>query len=545
MHDGSWPNLAIQDIEIDPSDANTVLVGSAGAGAFLTTDGGATWSFGHGGTGGLSVNEVSRSPSGAPIYLGASSVAVWKSDTGASFAPSSTGIGSLNVFSVAANPNDPDELAVAFQGQNDGGVYTSLDGGLTWSLEALPGTRFNTVAFAPGGTLYSVSDGPTTIAAEGVYRRDPTAWTSIGPDQGPQFESELFPLIFSANDPNLILTAGSDFGVAGAEPTIWRSSDAGASWTKAYEGTVANQDVLALAILPDGTDQTVVAAFQDLGAAQVGGALRSTDNGQSWVGSSTGLAAGVQGTGLATSAFDANLVFLADNDFGAGGVYRSTDGGQTWASTGFAGRAFAVFTDPLREARLLLAQQTGPKASLSNDGGATFGAFDDGLGSAGTVRGAAYGGAGQCGRMLLATSTGAYARVASCPLEGDVESISLSAGGAQALDLGWGIDGANATYWILGSVTGTDPGVTIAGLHLPLNFDFYLQLSLLHPNQVPLVGSLASFDAVGSGSASFVVPLGVDPAFVGTTFHHAFAAFVPAPLAVLGASNPVAVTIAP
>jgi photosystem II stability/assembly factor-like uncharacterized protein len=547
LHDGTWPLTVINDVEVDSADPNRIYVASAGAGVFRSSDGGATWGFGFGGSGGLSVNEVEVAPSGtAPVFLGASSAAVWKASAGVAFTPSSVGIGSLNAYSVVANPLDPDELAVAFQGLNDGGVYTSLDGGQTWGLEALPGTRFNTVAYAPDGVLYAVSDGPTSIAPEGVYRRDPGGWTSIGPDQGTLFESELFPLTFSASDPDLLLTAGSDFGVAGAEPTIWRSPDGGASWTKVYEGADDNEDVMALAIVPDGTDQTVVAAYRDLGAVQDGGALRSTDGGQSWIDSSTGLPSGAQGRGLAAPAYLPGLVYLADDDFGAGGIYRSLDGGQTWSSTGYVGQTLAVFTDPLRPARLFLAQGfSAPKAKRSVDAGATFQPYDDGLAAAGPVNGASFD-AGDCGRMLFATGTGAYARVVSCPLEGDVETVSLASGGTQALDLAWGPEGVGATYWVVGSVSGTSPGTTVAGLHVPLNFDFYFQLALIQPNQVPLVASLATLDAAGQGAAAFVVPLGVDPAFVGVTFHHAYAVFQTSPaLAVLGASNAVAVTIAP
>ena len=68
------------------------------------------------------------------------------------------------VFSVDANPNDPQELAIAFQGLNDGGVQTSANGGLTWSNEPVPPTRYDTVRFAPDGTLYAISDGPSSVA---------------------------------------------------------------------------------------------------------------------------------------------------------------------------------------------------------------------------------------------------------------------------------------------------------------------------------------------------------------------------------------------
>ncbi|MEM7305940.1 MAG: hypothetical protein AAF682_04685 [Planctomycetota bacterium] len=546
IHDGTWPSLVIQDIERDPANASTLLVASAGSGIFRSTDDGASWDFGYGGTDGLSVNEVSVTPSGAaPVFAGNSSVAVWRSDDGLTFAPSSAGIGSLNTVSVAANPLNADELAVAFQGLNDGGVYTSTNGGTTWELEPLPGTRFNTVGFAPNGTLYAISDGPTTIAVEGLYRRDPVSWTAIGPDQGPQFESELYALAFSESDPGLILTGGSDFGVAGAEATIWQTTNGGEIWNKAYEAVPANDEVRSLVILADGTDQIAVAAFDDASSAADGGVLRSVDSGASWADSSSGLPVGVQCRGLSASAFDPNLLYVADNDFGAGGLFRSFDGGQTWSSTGFAGRTFGVVADRLRPGRIFIAQSTAPLSSRSEDGGATFAPFDAGLGGAGTLNQLTVA-RGDCEALLLATGTGTYRRAASCELEADDAPLSASAGGSQALDLAAGPDAAGASYWVVGSATGTEPGTTLAGLTLPLVFDFYFLLSLTNPNQVPLVNSFATLDALGQGSAAFTVPAGSDPVFVGVTFYHAYATFLPGPVTVvLGASNAVSATIAP
>ncbi|MCH7705340.1 MAG: hypothetical protein IIB61_09515, partial [Planctomycetes bacterium] len=239
LHDESWPSLVIHDIDVDPNNANVIYAGSAGSGVFRTTDGGDTWTFFVGGSGSLSLNSVRFAPGDSTrILLGASSVGVLQStDAGDSFLPSSVGIGALNVVSAAAHPNDEAHLAIAFQGLNDGGVFSSINSGKNWFLEPLPPTRYNTVLFSPDGTLYALSDGPSTIAPEGLYRRNGDGtWTGLGPDQGAQFESELFAMRFSQNDEGLIMLGGSDFGVAGFEPTIWRSVDAGASWTKVHEG---------------------------------------------------------------------------------------------------------------------------------------------------------------------------------------------------------------------------------------------------------------------------------------------------------------------
>ena len=230
LHDGTWPILVVEDIAVDPNDAARIFVAIDGGGVNRTTDGGVTWQIGIGGSQALAGRSIRFRP-GNPqeLFLGTSSLAVFHSTNGGdTFVQSSEGISELDLFSIDANPLNPDEIAVAFQGQNNGGVLSSTDGGAAWHLESAPPTRYSAVRFAPDGTLYAISSGPSSVAQEGLYRRENNgSWTPLGPDQGPLYESDLNTMRFSLNNPNLILLGGSDFGVAGFEGTIWRSTDAG------------------------------------------------------------------------------------------------------------------------------------------------------------------------------------------------------------------------------------------------------------------------------------------------------------------------------
>jgi hypothetical protein len=220
------------------------------------------------------------------------SLAVFRSaDGGDSFTQSADGISELGLTAIRANPFDPDELAVSFEGQNDGGVLTSTDGGTSWTVEAAPPTRYSTVGLGPDGSLYAISSGPSSVAPEGLYRRTSDGgWQPLGPDQGTLFESDLDTVAFSADDPDLILLGGADFGIAGSEATIWRSGDRGGSWSKVYE--VGAIDVVNDIEVVTGGGGQAVAVWYDASGENVGGALRSTNGGQSWSPSSTGLPAG-------------------------------------------------------------------------------------------------------------------------------------------------------------------------------------------------------------------------------------------------------------
>ena len=494
LHDGTWPSLVIQDIAIDPNAANVILVGTAGKGVFRSVNGGLNWAFQIGGTGALSVNSVAFAPgSSTTVFTGSSSNAVWRStDAAASFQASSAGIGALAVYSIGSNPLDGDELAIAFQGLNDGGVYTTLDHGQSWSLAALPPTRYSVVRFAPTGELYAISGGPSSIAPEGLYRRTGATWSSIGPNQGTLFESDLFAMRFSANDPNLIWAAGGDFGVAGAEPTVWRTTNGGGLWTKVYEGVNPNETIRDLHVVDAATDTTLVAAYTDFGSApQVGGVLRSTDGGVVWNPSSTGLTATPQCTSLAASPTDANTLYVSNNVFsGQPAVFESTDAGQTWASTGFVGQAVRVATDLVDPNVLYIAQNGATKVQASTDGGASFSPYDAGLVNVGVVRDLQRS-LGVGSDLLLGTGTGSYAT----DIQGSFESYCAGDGSLGPCPCGntgapgRGCDNSASTGGAKLAASGTvnpDSVVLTSSGELPSALSIFLQGNVdLAPSAVP------------------------------------------------------------
>lgn len=414
LHDETWPILVVEDIAVDPSDAARIFVAIDGGGVNRTTDGGATWQIGIGGTEALAGRSIRFRPGNSQeLFLGTSSLAVFQStNSGDTFVQSSEGISELDLFSIDANPLNPDELAVAFQGLNNGGVLSSLDDGATWQLESAPPTRYSAVRFAPDGTLYAISSGPSTVAQEGLYRRETNgSWTPLGPDQGPLYESDLDTMRFSLNNPNLILLGGADFGVAGFEGTIWRSTDAGQGWTKVFESATGTiERVTDLEIIENGTDQNMVAAWNSESGDNMGGALRSTDAGASWFDSSSGLPAFFRGPQLCASPSNPQtLLISAWLSFESGGLFRTTDGGVSWVSTGWSGNATVgdVACHPTDDQTLFVTQLSGGDAVLrSQDGGATFAPFANGLENVVAPRELAFAGSS---RLLLATAKGSYA----------------------------------------------------------------------------------------------------------------------------------------
>jgi hypothetical protein len=97
----------------------------------------------------------------------------------------------------------------------------------------------------------------------------------------------------------------------------------------------------------------------------------------------------------------------------------------------------------------------------------------------------------------------------------------------------------------MGSFAGTEPGLVFGAWKLPLNPDAYFFLVLNEPDQLPASGFLGVLDDAGDAQAQLILAPGQVQALVGSTVHHAFAAFDIWKAIVSFASNPVSLTFTP
>jgi hypothetical protein len=103
------------------------------------------------------------------------------------------------------------------------------------------------------------------------------------------------------------------------------------------------------------------------------------------------------------------------------------------------------------------------------------------------------------------------------------EQISASRGGRIELRIETSIAQASRPYFVLGTISGALPGLTVDGFLLPLNADAYFGVTLSSPNQPPLSNSSSFLSLFGQGQAAFQLQPGEASAFVGMTAHHALA----------------------
>ena len=107
-------------------------------------------------------------------------------------------------------------------------------------------------------------------------------------------------------------------------------------------------------------------------------------------------------------------------------------------------------------------------------------------------------------------------------LSGTTDSVPLAAGGVVEFALAAGPAFGGKNYLILGSVSGTSPGLPTAGGVLPLNPDAWFDWTALNPNSPLLPQSIGILNNNGLAQAAFVVPPTNNPALVGLEFHYAY-----------------------
>jgi hypothetical protein len=124
-------------------------------------------------------------------------------------------------------------------------------------------------------------------------------------------------------------------------------------------------------------------------------------------------------------------------------------------------------------------------------------------------------------------------------------TISLASGGTQTLDVSLGSAQGGKLYLVLGSASGTTPGISVGAVLVPLVSDGYLLYTLTNPNQFPYSASLGTLHSTGHARARVALPALSDPTLAGLSLHHAAVAIDLAGLVVTAATNAAALTLVP
>lgn len=126
----------------------------------------------------------------------------------------------------------------------------------------------------------------------------------------------------------------------------------------------------------------------------------------------------------------------------------------------------------------------------------------------------------------------------------DTADVSVAAGGSQGLDVYAGPSRAGDIYFVLGSASGTSPGLLLDGIAVPLNLDAYLNFLLVNPNTL-ISSSFGFLDGTGAATAAVNVPAGTSAALAGASVDHAAIVIDSTTFVVSAASNTQGLNLVP
>jgi photosystem II stability/assembly factor-like uncharacterized protein len=379
--------IDIQYLAIDPLTPSTLYANIYGYGVFKSTDAGSSWTAGNNGLPTYTsdgktyiIDSLATDPlTPSTLYAGIRDHVVFKSmDGGGTWTASNTGLRGDEVAALAIDHLTPSTLYAGITSsinQSHFGVYKSTDEGSSWTISSgdLAGIRVSALVSDPltPSTLYA----GTGI---GVYKST---------DGGNRWTASITGLSLSvralAIDP---LTPSTLYAGANGV-TIYKSTDAGSSWTAFNNGLPTSAryreaaQIFTLAIDPN--------IPSNLYAGTHLGVYKSTDGGNNWTAISKGLPTDISNSITYTSpifiiAIDPLTPSTLYAGTSTGGVFKSTDGGNSWttSSSGLQGstvRVNALAIDPLTPSTLY-AGTSGAGVYKSTDRGASWAAMNNGLG---------------------------------------------------------------------------------------------------------------------------------------------------------------------
>lgn len=214
----------VMAIDVDPSNANTIYVGTPGGGCWKSVNGGSTWNVLTDNFSSLSVTAVTVDPSNSnTVFIGCGANRLMKSnDGGTSWNNANTGLGGT-VRKILIHPTNSTIVFAAtsaglYRSTNSGANWTSVYGAAMNDIEFKPGDP--SIVYSCGSNFYRSSDGGATFTqiTSGIIDSD-RSFISVTPA--------------NADYVYMVMANGNEFGY------LFRSTDSGLNFSTRVTGSAA------------------------------------------------------------------------------------------------------------------------------------------------------------------------------------------------------------------------------------------------------------------------------------------------------------------
>lgn len=366
---------------IDPSDSETVYVGTRDAGVFKTTDGGQSWQPARTGLTFYPIRSLEVDPQHPnTLYAGTDFDGIWKTtDGGNSWNKSGRGLAEdLIVFNIVIDPQNTNTLYAGLAGGLGlviGNIYKSENGGATWEVkdDGIPryegrsrpnaiyslvidpanssllyaGTHFHGAFKSTngGGMWNAINDGLPfwdstkylgRVNALAIDPHHSNRLSAIINGEYYVFENKSWQKVSmgtrSYEKPNSIIALGYLYFhptdpaiIYSAGSRFTKSTDAGINWTSSL-GWPDSGEIPEIAFHQ--SSPNTIYAVSDTQSQYLGGVYKSNDQGDTWTQSSQGITA-VNIHSVAIDPLNSNTIYAGTGDSGC--FFRTLDGGMTWS----------------------------------------------------------------------------------------------------------------------------------------------------------------------------------------------------------------------